>query len=288
MQFKLCRSAMVLTGLVLLSVTAQAASDTAPPVLTAFNVPETIDLGPTGSTLSASFKASDDLSGVKQLQATAYGPGGQIAVYFVSNAPSTKISGTMHSNGHKPFLTPGVYTYKSVDITDFAGNKRSLDAAELAALGRVSFTLKNDRGYDTVAPSLVRGTILTPVVSLSSHVPGTDLYPVASMKLTAKDAGNNVVSGVRWASVVFCKLNVPERCIYVSNDNIEEEPLVSSATLKLGGSVSPNDYVQGEYHIHSLTLFDFAENHSTMISVNSGGDTDFSSYFPSTTITLVP
>jgi hypothetical protein len=44
----------------------------------------------------------------------------------------------------------------------------------------------------------------------------------------------------------------------------------------------------GVYELNSVRVLDRAANHSEYKSTKFGGETDFSQFFPSTTITLVP
>lgn len=266
-----------------------AVTDKTPPALTAFNAPASFDVGVHGARLSVAFKATDDSSGVQRLSASARGPNGHtVYVYFEAAVPSTALSGRMHHPAAEEFLEPGVYTFDSVYIRDFAFNSKDYDAAALAALGNVSFTVKNDRGYDSVPAELKSGEVLTKTISLSSTAPGTGEAPFVRVKISGTDAGNTVVSGIRSMSAQFCTLDMTAMCIDVQNGELEGGSMETSTTMKLGGHVWPGGFVEGVYHLRTVRLWDYAGNVKEMYSTKFGGETDFSAYFPSTTIKLVP
>lgn len=263
--------------------------DKLPPTLTAFDALALVDVGVPGSALSVSFKATDDLSGVGWVYAWAYGPSGQMVnVSFAEFVPLTKFGGKMHSNGIPAFLEPGVYTFIGAYIEDFAGNGQNIDGATLATLGKVSFTVKNKKGFDTTPPTLVSGKIVTPRVDLSIPHAGTEYDPAfVQVAVSATDAGNSAVSGVQYASAVFCTIDI-SACISTVSNSSETDPLASSANLRLGTRVSQDMNQPGDYVLQSVMVVDFAGNSKSWYSTVFGGQTDFSTYFPSTTIKLVP
>jgi hypothetical protein len=263
------------------------AADTLPPSLTVFNAAASVDVGIPGSALVASFKATDDLSGVRSIYAWAYGPSGQyIDVNTYLAVPVTKPTGKMHSNGVPAFLEPGVYTFQGAYIYDTAGNYQYVDGATLATLGKVDFTVKNKKGFDVSKPSIQSGKIVTPRVSLSATHAGTDQPTFAQVTVAATDAGNSALSGVQSANVTFCLLD-QSSCFSLSSSSGETVPMAFNASLKLGGQISTTT-PQGEYHMHSMMVYDYAGNYLYLYGTQFGGATDFSTYFPSTTITLIP
>lgn len=264
------------------------AADTLPPALTVFNAAASVDVGVPGSALIASFKATDDLSGVRNAYAWAYGPSGQyIDVSTYLAIPVNKPTGKMHSSVVNGFLEPGVYTFQGAYIYDTAGNYQYVDGATLATLGKVDFTVKNKKGFDVSKPSIQSGKIVTPRISLSATHPGTDLPTFAQVTVSATDAGNTALSGVQYANATFCLLDQTS-CFSVSSSSGETVPMAFSATVKMGGQITDMATPLGEYHMYSMAVGDYAGNYVYLYGTQFGGVTDFSTYFPSTTITLIP
>jgi hypothetical protein len=265
---------------------ALAGLDVTPPVLTAFDVSSSIDVSLADNPLLVSIKASDDRSGITNILAFAQGPSGQIVgANLYSGLPSKKVAGNMLGTGLTSFQEPGTYTFYSAYVSDAAGNVAQLDQGALAALGRSSFTVKNKRGFDTLAPTLDSGKILTPVLSRSATHPGTDQPPYAGISVSMTDGGETAVSGVPGLSAIFCTID-QSNCFYMwGNDN--HVPGTPSVTVQMGAQLSP-DTEPGVYHIHSLSVGDRAFNIKELLSTEFSGTTDFSAYFPSTTITINP
>jgi hypothetical protein len=268
-----------------ISPAARAAPDITPPVLTGFESNASVDVTLATNPLEVRFKATDDMSGVRYGGAKAYGPSGQmVEVNFSREVPSIHASGVMLSYHLSGFLEPGTYVFKSAYVGDVNYNYTAYDEVALAALGRVKFTVKNEKGYDAVAPSLVGGKIKTPIVSVSAVQPGTDRGVYLYVSLTASDSGNTATAGVRDAVAEFCTAN-RANCIDVfSADDLG--PRDAMAKLALGQEV--RNLQVGVYELYQVRLGDFAGNRQVLTSQVFGGATDFSLYFPSTTITLTP
>ena len=172
-------------------------------------------------------------------------------------------------------------------VYDAAGNGAVYDAAALAALGNTTVKLRNPQGYDLQPPALVSGIILTPQVSLSGHHPGTDQPPYFSLKLGVEDRGNSMTSGLRSANVALCTLGQSRRCI--DGWMYMELPHQSNGLFTVAGQPHrDNSSPPGEYHLCSVSLTDMSRNVSRYDSIECGGDTDFSRYFPSVVVTLTP
>lgn len=262
------------------------ANDATAPKLVAFDSAHSVDVTLETNPLVVNFKATDDQSGVLFAGARAYGPSGQVVeVNFRRNSPSTSVTGVMLSYNLPAFLEPGTYVFKSAYVGDVNYNYGNYDEAALAVLGRSTFVVKNTKGFDAVPPTLVRGKVLTPVVSLSSHHPGTDKALYVTVSLTAADTGNTVVAGVRTAIATFCQAN-KAYCIdvYSSDSAAPREP---TAKLTLGTQVSAY-YLAGDYSLYQVQIFDYAANRLVLTSTAFGGETDFGLYFPSTSLTLTP
>lgn len=264
----------------------QADTDVSAPALTAFESDAAVDVTRTINPLVVRFKATDDLSGVRFGGAKAYGPSGQmVEANFSRSVPSKTASGVMQSYHVSAFMEPGVYVFKSAYVGDANYNYANYDEAALARLGRNTFTVKNDKGYDVVAPSLVSGKVKTPTISVSSHHPGTNAGPYAQVSLQTSDSGNTAVAGVRDASATFCTAGQAYCFSVYSYDDLA--PQDAAARLTLGHQLQ-SQQAPGSYVLYQVSVGDFAGNRQTLTSEVFGGTTDFSLFFPSTTITLTP
>ena len=260
--------------------------DVVPPVLTAIEAPASVDAMAPASSFIA-IKATDELSGVRWGYAYATGPNGQsVAAFLGLMLPSKKYTGGMSLSQLTPFSQPGVYTVNDVYLFDLADNVAHFDEAALAALGgHTSFVVSNTRGYDTKVPVLRTGKILTPQLSLSSTAPGTTKAPHAAIQISAADVGDTVVSGVSAARADFCTLD-ESACFSLDANDMRDG---TSSTMRPSGEVSTGlGHLPGEYHLRNMQIFDYAGNSVFLYSTEFGGSTDFSAYFPSTTITLTP
>jgi hypothetical protein len=99
------------------------------------------------------------------------------------------------------------------------------------------------------------------------------------------DTGVMGVSGVHVAQAAFCHVQDQWSCLYLSGDTTVRGK--RDETFRMLALVSPSAEV-GDYQLQTLSITDFAGNSKTLTSVLSGGDTDFSQYFKSTIITLLP
>ena len=263
-----------------------ARADIVAPVLTAIEAPTSVDaLSPASSFIA--IKATDDLSGVRWGYAYATGPSGQSVVAFLGNSlPSKKYSGGMSMRELTPFSEPGVYAVTDVYLWDLADNMAHFDAAALAALGGTTdFVVKNKRGHDTKAPTLRTGKVLTPQLSLSATTPGTTKGPYAAMQVNSVDTGDTAVANVAWASAEFCIMDY-SACFWLNADDMRGG---TSSSLRMSGEVSVGSgQLPGEYHLRTLQIDDHGRNKLFLMANEFGGGTDFSAYFPSTTITLTP
>lgn len=259
--------------------------DTTPPSLLSFKPLAVADAALPAGGFRIDLKASDDLSGVQSIYAYATGPNGRLLTFTGWEfSPGKSLSRSLSLQGPWTYLEPGTYTFTSARIWDTASNTADYDQAALAALGSTSFTLKNKAGFDVVPPELVSGKILTPSISASAKHPGTDFPAKVGVDVTARDAGNTATSGVGNFGAVFCTVDGSE-CFDVSSYGFEFNPGPDAVKLRGGGSVYGSP---GEYHLYTLTLSDLANNQITWTSIEFGGTTDFSTYFPSVAITVAP
>jgi hypothetical protein len=263
--------------------------DTTPPVLTRFDAGPDLTVSRQLATVRARFEASDDMSGVYSIYALAEVANGigKLEVRYRAPLPKKQLKGVMNSRtSGLDLMQPGSYTFAYAYVADYAGNLAVYDRAALSALGDTTLELRNPQGFDTSAPTLISGVVLTPEVALSDHHPGTDQPPYIAVRLSAEDSGGTVIAGLRNSSAWFCLREVvPWECLppLLNNQMVTKQ---SSALLTLASQLG--DVKPGEYHLRSISLNDFADSGRGYFSLDFGGDTDFSRYFPSTTITVTP
>lgn len=279
--------ALALTGAA--GPVASAGTDVTPPVLTLFNASATLNLGKSATPFKVGIKTTDDLSGLQYLSFRATGPSGQTLVGGVDPGyPSLAFTG----NGGFPtagrFLEPGAWKITLAFGSDWAGNYFEVDEAALALLGNTSFTVVNNGGFDRVKPGLTSGKIQTPSVSLSSVAPGTaGVSPFVGVKLTATDAGNTALAGVRGATVQACQLADPAKCINLFGQVVATG--LATATFSTKAQVAATQgNPPGDYILKKVVVSDHAGNETELLSTLFGGTTDFGTLFPTTVIKLKP
>lgn len=266
------------------STAVLGAVDTTPPQLTKFDSVLTVDASK--PIAPASFSAIDDKSGVLIGGGYAVGPSGQaLYVSFSGGFPQRKLSGVMRAYGERGYLEAGTYVFSWIYLGDVAGNYAYYDRDQLAALGNASMIMKNKNGYDALPPTLTSGQVLTPVVSLADKQPGTSSPAYMGISVRVTDVGTTAVAGVNYVSSRFCLLD-ESSCFYLASG--AGQPGQAAAVLRLGGQVDPTTMKPGDYHLQSLYLSDNADNYRNLESTEFAGDTDFSTYFGSTVITVAP
>ncbi|GAA0743975.1 hypothetical protein GCM10009107_09050 [Ideonella azotifigens] len=261
--------------------------DNVAPTLTAFSTGKTdLDSSKGAAQLLVNFTASDDFAGVSQVtlwvqNATNYSSN---FATFAVGYPDKTIKGKLAIDASN--LSTGTWSITSLQVSDAAGNGRVYDAAALAQFGgSTSFNVVGASG-DTQAPTVVSGKVLTPTVSLSALQKGSySNQAMAGFSVTVQDTAEDKVSGVRMASATFCS---PSAYDCLSFTNAESARGLGKAEIRM--ATTPYYYYQptGDYKLTTLSVTDFAGNSRMMTSIEDGGDTDFSTMFPSTTITLVP
>jgi hypothetical protein len=270
--------------------------DTTPPVLAAFNAGTSVDARLANSGVPIGLTLTDDLSGVAYVYVEAHGPHGQVIevqrTFDYADRKARATLGLMLSSAAEPGDWQVTYLY----AYDLAGNGLSLGQSALAALGNTHFTVSND-AFDAIPPRLVRGRILTPSFSISKYAKGVPRggpleSPGVGIKVT--DDGGPGSAGVRSATMNFCMPDEYGDCydydFMLMADNASGLPGDATTDLVLGADA---DYfystpTPGTYALESLVLTDFAGNTRTYTSTDFGGDTDFSKYFPTTTIVVTP
>lgn len=259
--------------------------DITPPVLLSFKPEAVADATLPSGGFSIDLKASDDLSGIQWIHATAVGPDGtQMAFSGWEYSAGKTLSRSLHLDGLWTYQRPGTYTFVSARLLDAASNAVDYDQAALAALGATSFTVKNKGGFDATPPRLVSGKVLTPTLSASAVHPGTEQAAKAGVEIVAVDAGNTAISGVGYVSLDFCVIS-GEACFSLFSRGLEFKPVPDPVKLRLGASVS---VPPGDYRLRTVGINDQANNSLVLTSTEFGGTTDFSAYFPSVVITVTP
>lgn len=266
-----------------------AGLDGTAPTVTAFNVGRRLDPSKTWNQVLVDITIKDAVSGLSWAYADFVGPSGQwITLYMPYGYGQTTedIHAALRMN---PAYEPG--TWKAYDLYgyDVAGNYFYKDQNALRALGNIQFKVTSTV-YDVTPPTLVSGTVSATSISLSTPWPGTESAgPFVTAKLAVTDAGNTGVSGPAYSYAQYCTLDY-SNCFGLVNDYYyyASSPYgVTSATQTLGTQLY-NGYPTGEYHLYYVQVGDNAGNWTLLTSTEFGGETDFSTLFNSTVITLTP
>jgi hypothetical protein len=258
------------------------ALDVTPPLLTAFNAGTEINSDKIDGQIFFDFSVSDDVAGLDYLWLDASSPSGR-QVW----ATGTKFYGQKKFKGKlamaaRRYAEVGNYVVQGVGVVDVAGNYFFCDSACLAQMGNVQFTVTASVS-DTQAPTLASGKILTTRLSTSKPAKGTEnSAPNLSMQLNIIELGR---SGIQDIGARFCRWVDRSGCISIDAGFYGLE-LGENATVVAGGEL--HDSQVGVYELETLWLTDRAGNTTNYKSIKFGGETDFSPFFPSTTITLVP
>lgn len=261
---------------------AAAGLDVTPPVLTRFAVPARVRAG---EAIGVNYSATDDMSGVVYMSAYITASKDRSRWDFATdwrNYPSLSLHGT--AGIRFDVYTPSdTYTVNNVYVIDAANNVRKYEGSELQALGNTVTQVQNPRGDDNVPPSLVRGKVLTPTVSLSTPQPGTTRPMWAGVRVEMADTGE-VVSGPLMVNTTFCKT---DGVTCLSFTSMVYAPNKHRAVVETGASLAAGT-ATGEYLLRHVSMVDWAQNQLSLESKVFGGTTDFSLYFPGTSLTVVP
>jgi hypothetical protein len=268
----------------------EAVIDVTPPILTTFDAGATFNLSRATPLFSVLIKGTDNLSGIRSILFWTSGPSAQRIPVFVTMEYPTKSLNRRVGYARlyaARLLQPGVWTIDEATVEDLAGNDRDYGAAALAMLGNTTFTVVNGGTFDAVPPTLTSGEVLTPAISLSTPAQGTDHQaPFAGIRLVVADTGSTALAGIAGAHAAFCIAgNNP--CIEMLISNVGGSQ--ATGTLFPGAQVAANlGHLPGVYELCDLGVWDQAGNMLRLASVDCDGTTDFSLYFPTTTITLTP
>lgn len=174
-------------------LSVRSAKDETPPVLRLFSFePARIDTSTKGATVNAKFAASDDISGVQQIEFVFKGPAGT----FQSSGPQrtkggASVSGDLSVSFPRRSMA-GQWTLHTVFLSDGAGNTLMLETDELLRMG-IPTALEVVSAEDHEPPSL--GTLgVSPDSIDTTSGPGS-----VDVSFRAADG----TSGVQSITVIF-------------------------------------------------------------------------------------
>lgn len=277
-------------ALILLIATGlQAApkTDTLPPELTLFSLPETAQAG---GPLVFQVEVKDDASGVRSLSGSLLGPDGQSHDFGqLLSWPQKRHRGPMGLTLSK-WLVPGEYRFTRFELTDASGRATGYDAAQLEALGSNRVQVQNPAVPDNTAPVLIKGEVLTPVISISDHAPGTRQMPYARVRLRLLDP----MGALGRSGIARAEVELGEAGWYYWSYRIAAEVSTTGQGelwLETGGQLGDNysPPVPQILDVFAVYLIDHAGNSTKLLNRFSGGQADFDALFPKgSRITLVP
>ncbi len=245
--------------------------DVTPPTLTALTLsPNPIDVSARPQTLTITFQATDDLSGV-DFSAPNYdynaavitSPSGRQNVRCEGHAvagPTSVLSGTWTCAVTVPeFSEAGAWSISQVEIPDTVGNVQSYGTTQLKSLG-FNTTLTVESTPDTTPPTLL-GIAMTP-----SPVDVSRAAQPVTITLTISDDLSGVTFGE--ATQFMFEISSPSghQNLWMNNSLFK---LVSGSVLSgawQGTFTVPQYSEAGTWTIVSLTLFDAANNSVTLNS----------------------
>lgn len=269
---------------------AAGAPDITAPTMSRFSVVGDVNAQAAVPHVNVDVTMTDDLSGLQTYIISLTGPSGQsVQRVETLSTGQLKVDGRLSvgapgldAPSFNAYAEPGTWTVNSVFLFDANFNGKGYFTEDLVAMGgRTSFTVKNGKGHDITPPTLTKGTVETPKLSLSTPPAGTGAGtpPYASVKISTTDAGNGVISGTHDAIVEFCLADQYLNCI----DTIELHGRVGNvgqdtSTFRVGGQLRDNQ-TPGLYQLLNVYVSDMAQNASMVSSNKLGGSTDFSTLF---------
>lgn len=193
---------------------------------------------------------------------------GEMVIVFPINRGDLRIEVPFQGDAQ-----PGPWQVTEVNVYDANDNVLTLDASALAALGNTRFNVVNRHRIDGIPPSLIRGAILTPIVSRSAPPRGEYPYsdPRAGIQLQVADEGNPVVSGLGEVYLTMCAID-GWNCIYMAGNALKQG--AKSGKMMVGGTVW-GFLPTGAYTIRSLEMYDRQGNFRTL----TPADVDFDALF---------
>ena len=278
---------------------AAGAIDVTPPLLNKFRLIGDVDAQAPLPFLNAELGMSDDLSGVQSYALTLRSPSGQMIMRTGILSSGQKrydarvgIGAVGFTDGpaFTRFAEPGVWTADSLWVYDAAYNGTGYDAAALAAMGRITFTVTNHRGYDITPPTLTGGALGAARLSLSTPPAGTwdGTLPFISATVQALDEGNGAVAGNYQAILMLCLPDKYMNCIdWVELQGTADLPGQASGRIRVWGELR-RDQAPGRYLVQSVWLSDAAYNANYVLSKDFGGPVDMRQLFQVSSVTIAP
>jgi hypothetical protein len=257
--------------------------DVTPPVLTSFHVTPPADTSAPLAQIRIDVQASDNLSGVTYLMLTIAGPHGQ--EMFVGASPGLPAKQTTQSLALdvSAYTEPGVWTVMYATVSDAAGNYQDYYDPQIGQIGDASFTLVNSHAKlaDYTSPVVTQGVVVTPTLSASGTLKGTNEPLIAAIDMTVKD-GN---AGVANVSGTWCLADMSS-CLYMNGgyDYLRGD---TKKTLRLWSGIGGAP--AGDYLPYQVFVSDHAYNYTTYQGADFGGTSDFSTLMPAgDKITVTP
>lgn len=256
---------------------AATASDATPPVVTSFSLPSAITLAQLGQYMPFTVKARDGGVGLNQVSALLTSPSGNQQIeLWVSSYGETRMdrrTGTYLA----PNMEPGIWQIQRVSSCDLATNCNEWTGTALASIkGRHQVEIRSAY-YDITPPNLASG-----VLGLT-WVDGTRGLVAATV--TAQDTGNPRAAGVWSAQIELCR-DEPQGGYCLSMNGSTGLPDLATAEVRAGTWVDIGYTPPGVYHLKSVVLSDFNGVTHRYTSTLFGGETDFTSLFNTTTVSL--
>ncbi|MCA0174933.1 MAG: hypothetical protein LCH73_01390 [Proteobacteria bacterium] len=271
--------------------------------MTSVQVSPVVDvLASEGNQVLVDLSATDNLTGLRSiyLQFTGpEGPDGYTAIAFASRSLSAPVASWQGRVVWTPNTdtVPGAWRLTEVQLTDLNGNTARYDETALAGLGSSTLTVRN-AAKDAAAPKLVSGLLLNETLSQTATLPGgyswLPVYIQADLVVRDRVQRGYIASGVNSAELTFCEQTaLPSGCNWYNQFTLEGSVgwrRTGQYTLNTSGApFHDNAYLTlGRYELVKVMLVDRAGNQILLTGTSMGGETDFSTMFPSTTITLTP
>jgi hypothetical protein len=223
--------------------------DSYAPEILDVKVPSVVDLSNFG--IMDFYVDTDEIvgSGIASGALQVSGAGGVLLTVPLSQIGIPWMPGTAHGVAILPGGTAdGTYRVSSVVVTDRAGNKTELNAAELHSRGLDKSFEVIHSPVDEQPPELVSFDISPPSVDTAASG--------STIDVTARIADDD--SGVRWADVIFA--NLPSGSPYVSLAKVEG---TSKDGVWHGSFELPPGAHPGSYQIGHVSISDNRGNLST-------------------------
>lgn len=285
-----------------LAAPAQGYDRTAPQ-LVSVRVSPVVDLMvPGNKQVLVDLSATDGQTGLRNITLEFTGPLGAYG-YPVAAQASRTLSAPMVAWQGRVVWTPssdtvpGAWLLTQVALTDLNGNTVRYGETALAGLGSTALTVLN-ASKDAVAPKLVSGRLLNDTLSQAAMLPGATYWRPAFVQadLVVRDRvqPGYILSGVDTAELIFCEqAALPWGCGWYNQFTLQGSPgwrRTGQYTLNTSGSpfADHNGLPLGVYELVTVRLTDLAGNKTQLTGKPIGGETDFSTLFPSTVMTLTP